>query len=138
MPRETEVAQTITQDGRTYDLSLRWKRIYKPYAITLDNFEHKKYAGTDKPKDFRSYARLTDPERGDDRETQIYMNHPLRYQGETFYQSGYLPGGAGTVLQVVRNPGWLMPYISCTMVALGMLVHFGLHLVQFIRVKVAS
>ena len=41
------------------------------------------------------------------------MNHPLRYQGETFYQSGVLGLGKGTILQVVRNPGWLIPYISC-------------------------
>ena len=33
------------------------------------------------------------------------MNNPLRYNGETFYQSSYLPGDGGTILQVVRNPG---------------------------------
>ena len=48
------------------------------------------------------------------------MNHPLLYAGETFYQQSFLPGDTGTILQVVRNPGWLLPYISCVMVALGM------------------
>jgi hypothetical protein len=61
------------------------------------------------------------------------MNHPLRHAGETFYQSGFLPKDQGTILQVVRNPGWLMPYISCILVASGMLVHFGLHLIGFLR-----
>jgi hypothetical protein len=42
-----------------------------------------------------------------------------------------------TSLQVVRNPGWTLPYISCALVALGMLVHFGLHLVQFLMRRLA-
>jgi hypothetical protein len=61
------------------------------------------------------------------------MNHPLRHAGETFYQSSFLEGDTGTVLQVVKNPGWLMPYISCAMVSIGMLVHFGMHLNGFLR-----
>jgi hypothetical protein len=68
----------------------------------------------------------------------IYMNEPLRYQGETFYQSSFLPGDKGTILQVVRNPGWLMPYIACTMVSLGMIFHFGLHLIGFLRRRAAQ
>ena len=42
-------------------------------------------------------------------------------------------GDAGTVLQVVRNPGWELPYLACAMVALGMLLHFGLNLVSFLN-----
>jgi hypothetical protein len=30
-----------------------------------------------------------------------------------------------------------MPYIACIMVALGMLIHFGLHLVGFLRKRAA-
>src|SRR5207247_6415899 len=44
----------------------------------------------------------------------------------------FLPGDTGTILQVVRNPGWLLPYIACTMVALGLLVYFGAKLVEFL------
>ena len=36
-----------------------------------------------------------------------------------------------TVFQVVRNPAWIWPYISCAMVAAGMLVHFGQTLTRF-------
>ena len=43
----------------------------------------------------------------------------------------------GTILQVVRNPGWLLPYIAVSLGALGMLVHFGLHLTGFLRRRVA-
>src|SRR5262249_51249037 len=71
---------------------------------------------------------------GENREVLIYMNHPLRYNGDTFFQADFLKNGqTGTVLQVVRNPGWTMPYISCVMVALGMMIHFGITLVNFLQ-----
>jgi ABC-type transport system involved in cytochrome c biogenesis permease subunit len=128
--------QQVTVDGKKYDVSLRWKRVYKPYTIHLNHFTHDKYLGTETPKDFSSEIHLVDPARGVDRDhIKISMNDPLRYGGETFYQQSFLPGDAGTVLQVVRNPGWLMPYVSCGLVALGMLIHFSLHLVGFLRKK---
>jgi hypothetical protein len=36
-------------------------------------------------------------------------------------------------LQIVRNPGWLMPYISCAVVGIGLLVHFGMTLFRFVE-----
>jgi hypothetical protein len=36
------------------------------------------------------------------------------------------------VLQVVRNPSWLLPYIACTLMSVGLLAQFGLHLVGFV------
>jgi hypothetical protein len=33
----------------------------------------------------------------------------------------------------VRNPGWLLPYVSCGIVGLGMLLHFGLTLTRFVN-----
>lgn len=124
--------QKVTVDGKTYDLEMRFQRTYKPYTIYLKKFTHDVYPGTDKPKDFSSEVRLVDPSEGEELEAKIWMNHPLRYNGETFYQQGFLPGDTGTILQVVRNPGWLLPYISCGLVALGMIVHFGIKLVLFL------
>jgi hypothetical protein len=34
---------------------------------------------------------------------------------------------------VVQNPGWLLPYLSCGIVSLGMFVHFGIGLTTFLR-----
>jgi ABC-type transport system involved in cytochrome c biogenesis permease subunit len=124
--------QDVTVDGKTYTVNLRFKRQYKPYTIALQDFRHDVYPGTDKPKDFSAFVHLTNPSTGDDLDAHIWMNHPLRYEGETFYQSQTLGDDSGTVLQVVRNPGWLMPYISCGMVAIGMLIHFGIKLVNFL------
>jgi ResB-like family protein len=127
-----EQPQHITVDGKTYDLFLRSKRAYKPYSFHLIEFRHDRYMGTDTPKNYSSQVHLTDAARGDDEEVVIYMNHPLRHAGETFYQTGVLGSDQGTILQVVRNPGWLLPYVSCALVALGMLFHFPLHLIQFL------
>jgi ABC-type transport system involved in cytochrome c biogenesis permease subunit len=57
------------------------------------------------------------------------MNNPIRYRGETFYQSTYNKDRRtnleSTGLQVVENAGWVIPYVTCMMVLVGMLAHFG-------------
>lgn len=128
---ESIPSQTVTVDGKKFELTLRLKRFYKPYQIHLNHLTHEEYAGTDIPRNFASNIHLTDPSRHEDREILIYMNHPLRYSGETFYQYQTLANDKFTVLEVVRNPSWLLPYISCSLVALGLVVQFGMHLVNF-------
>ncbi len=130
--------QAVTADGKRYELSLRPERVYKPYTIQLKRFTHKIFKLTDIPSVFASDVRLVNPETGEERNIEISMNKPLSYNGETFYQQGFLPDDMGTRLQVVRNPGWIMPYLSCGMVSLGMLIHFGLHLSKFLRTKLRA
>ncbi|MFG0332173.1 MAG: cytochrome c biogenesis protein ResB, partial [Maioricimonas sp. JB049] len=132
--------QTITLDGSEYDLRLRFKRSYKPYTITLRDIRKEDYIGTNTPRDYSSYVKLVDESRGVDREIRIWMNNPLRFAGETFYQSSYTPANAvypgseeWTSLQVVKNTGWMIPYVSCMIVAVGMFAQFGLTLLRFIR-----
>jgi ABC-type transport system involved in cytochrome c biogenesis permease subunit len=125
--------QPVTADGKTYEVSLRWKRTYKPYTLHLYKFAHDVYQGTDVPKNYASQVRLEDSSRQEDREVLIYMNHPLRYHGETFYQADFPRTDKGTILQVVRNPSWWLPYVACTMVSLGMLIHFLIVLVGFLN-----
>ena len=125
--------QAVTVDGKTYLIQLRYVRDYKPYTLHLIDFKHDKFVGTEIPRNFSSEVRLVDPTRSEDRVVRIYMNHPLRYEGETFYQASFKSGDTGTVLQVVRNPSWLLPYISCSMVALGMTIHFVIMLVRFVE-----
>jgi hypothetical protein len=36
-------------------------------------------------------------------------------------------------LQVVHNPSFIAPYVACVIVAAGLLVQFGVHLVGFSR-----
>jgi hypothetical protein len=63
----------------------------------------------------------------------IYMNNPLRYGGETFYQSSFdRDDPRVTTLQVVRNPSWLTPYFACGAVGYGLARHFLFYLIGFI------
>jgi hypothetical protein len=134
----------ITVDGKHYQVSLRFKRTYQDYTFRLDKLNVSYYPGTNPPvpKDYSSYIYLTDPTRGaKDRPARIWMNNPLSYAGATFYQASAqdrTPDRPGvTTLQVVSNPGWMLPYLSCFLVAGGMLVHFGQNLHRFIERRAA-
>lgn len=126
--------QSIQFDGKTYEVGLRFKRFYNPYYIQLQKFTHERYKGTDVPKNFASRIRVKNPQRAEDREVLIYMNNPLRYQGKTFFQGSFDPKDARvSIFQVVENPAWLTPYISCTLVGVGLLVQFLSHLIGFAK-----
>ena len=124
--------QTFDYSGHSWRLALRFERAYKPFNLTLLKVTHDVYLGTDIPKNFASRLRLTTLDGKEDREVLIYMNSPLRYAGLTFYQQTMDSVNNVTGLQVVHNPSWLLPYISCVMMALGLIVQFGMHLTGFI------
>jgi ResB-like family len=126
-----EQPQHFTLDNRHYELSLRLRRYYKPFSLQLLTFRHDVYPGTEIPKNFSSRVLLQRPQTGEKREVLIYMNNPLRYGGETFYQADWDKDNHGTILQVVHNPSWLTPYLSCILVGLGLVVQFMSHLVGF-------
>src|SRR5690606_37903232 len=73
-----------------------------------------------------------DPTRGTDRRMVTRMNEPIRYGGATIYQSGN-PAPGITVFQIVDNFGWMIPYVGCMIVGIGMLAHFSLVLTRFIQ-----
>ena len=132
--------QSVAVNGQNYSFVLRPTRIYHPFSITLLKATHTDYAGTDIPKDFRSRVQVKNPKTGENREVEISMNHPLRYDGLTFYQyqmsAGEIVERTGqtpsSVLSVVHNPSWLTPYIGCAMVGAGLLTQFLTHLVGFV------
>jgi hypothetical protein len=125
--------QTFNIDGQDYRLLIRLKRTYLPYTLTLKAFRHDIYPGTDIPKNFSSLVHLSNPERHENRDALIYMNHPLRYAGRTFYQASFGEGDQLSVLQVVSNPASTIPYISCALVLLGLAIQFLSHLMKFSR-----
>src|SRR5581483_304807 len=126
-----ERPQQFTYNNRTYKLEMRPRRYYNPFTIRLLEFQHDIYAGTDIPKNFSSRVQLQAPATGENREVKIYMNNPLRYGGQTFYQASFDRDDHGTILQVVHNPSWLTPYLSCILVGLGLVVQFMQHLLGF-------
>ncbi len=144
---ELTAPQTISVGGKSFTFVMRPLRVMHPFSLTLLKATHTTYPGTVTsqnpegiPKDFRSRVRIDNPQTGEKREVEISMNHPLRYGGYTYYQyqmdAGQMAQQSGrapsSVLQVVRNPSWLTPYIGCAMVGLGLVVQFLFHLVGFV------
>jgi hypothetical protein len=130
--------QQVPWNNRNYELSLRPRRLYKPYSLELLKFRNDVYAGTEIPKNYSSRVVLNRPDTGEHREVLIYMNNPLRYAGETYYQASFDLDNHGTILQVVRNPSWLTPYLSCIMVGAGLVVQFMTHLIGFVTKRRAA
>ncbi|MFO0901933.1 MAG: cytochrome c biogenesis protein CcsA [Pirellulales bacterium] len=133
---EQNHAEKIKVGDKTYEATLRFKRAYKPYSISLKDVRKDDYPGTTIPKNYSSDIQLSDPSREFDDAIHIRMNEPLRYAGETFYQSGYRVDEDGvevTDLQVVTNTGWMIPYVACMLVVIGMLAHFCLVLARFLE-----
>ena len=128
-----ETPQACSFADGSWRLEMRPMRYYKPYSITLQKFTHENYPGTDIPKNFASQITLVDPGHGVNRDVLIYMNHPLRYGGETYYQSGFGRDDRSSILQVVHNPGFIAPYIACVIISFGLLIQFGSHFVGATR-----
>lgn len=124
--------------GRTFRMQLRPRRDYVPYTITLKDFQHDVYAGTDVPRNYSSFVHLADSAAGENRDVRIYMNHPLRYRGRTYYQAGFAENDTVSILQVVQNPGWTLPYVSFVLVSIGMGWHFILSFMAFRKREEAS
>lgn len=123
--------QRFDYGGRKWRMVMRAERHYQPFSLTLEKFSHDIYPGTDIPKNFSSKVRINMPDGSSPREVLIYMNNPLRYAGLTYYQASFANNDHTSILEVVRNPSWLVPYIACSAIALGLVIQFMIHLVAF-------
>ena len=132
--------QPIDLGNEKWRVAFRGERRYNPFTVQLLKATHETYPGMpDLPRNFQSRVRIENKQTGENRETDIYMNNPLRYAGLTFYQSGMIEKrrlDAGETpwsdLQVVRNPTWLTPYFGCGAVGFGLARHFLFYLIAFI------
>ncbi|MGD9856811.1 MAG: cytochrome c biogenesis protein CcsA, partial [Planctomycetaceae bacterium] len=138
--------QSVRVGDKPFELSLRFKRLYKPYEVTLVDVQKNDYKGTNSPRDYRSIVKISGDGGGSSFEYPVWMNNPLRYSGETFYQSSFHPAGSlpsagskeATTLQVVSNTGWMIPYVSCMIVAVGLLAQFTLTLLRFLQRRLTA
>lgn len=124
--------QIVQVDGQSLEIALRFQRHYHPFEIELVDFKHDKYPGTEIPFNFSSEVMVHHQDSTKNQKALIYMNHPLRYEGLTFYQASFANDDKTSIFQVVRNPGWLLPYISVLLMGLGMCVQFGIHFFKFL------
>jgi ABC-type transport system involved in cytochrome c biogenesis permease subunit len=129
-------SDTVKIGDHSYRIEFRPKRYYKPYVFDLQDVSKKDYLGTSTPRSYASTVHIQDSTRHVDEVKTIWMNNPLRFADETFYQSGYIGASLSeperATLSVVANSGWMMPYVGCMLVGVGMLTHFLTMLVQFL------
>ena len=138
MEVDGDVCDSIKTSFGQWRLQLRFRREYKTYEVKLDDVRRINYSASETPRDYSSFVTFTDESTGAEQPGRIWMNNPVRYRGETFYQSNYskvqLADGSiseMTGLQVVENAGWLIPYVACVLAFWGMLAHFGGTFVRF-------
>ena len=137
-PKLSDLAfQPIRHNGKFWGVTLRSEREYLPYSIELLDIENEFYQGTEIPFNFESDIVLN-MEGNQSRRALVYMNTPLRHAGKTFYQYQMNAAADYTVFQVIRNPSWLVPYIACVLVSIGLLWQFSFHLVRFLRKNSSS
>ena len=103
-----------------------------PFSIELVDFKREMHPGMQMARAYSSDILVHD---GDiNWPVKIEMNQPLRYKGYTLFQSDFIEDaerGDSTILAVVKNTGWIFPYIGTLIMALGLLIHV------FIRMSVA-
>ena len=125
---DSGLVDTVQIDDKQWQIGLRFKTAYKPYSMTLNDVQAEYYLSTETPRWFASEVTLSDSRTVTESEQRIWMNNPLRYADETFYQSNYQRDPSGketTVLQVVRNKGWMIPYVCCMFTVIGLVAQFG-------------
>ena len=130
-----DFADTVSVDGKDYRIGLRFKTEYKPYKLKLNDVKAEYYTGTETPKWFSSNVELTDLKSESKSTHEIWMNNPLRYNGETFYQANYIvdDGTEISALQIVKNRGWMIPYICCMFTVVGLAGQFGSSLLAHLK-----
>lgn len=129
----SDVPGFVEVEGRQFRVLYERRAFPLPFSVRLLSTRKEVHPGTTMPRHFESRVIVRDG--GNEREVLIRMNEPLRYRGFTFFQSGFdeLPRGKVSTLAVVRDPGELIPYISCALVFLGMCAHFLVKLISFLR-----
>jgi hypothetical protein len=130
---------SLTLGGKRVFAQLRLKHYPLPFSLKLNRFVKNVHPGTDIPSSFESYADLT--ENGASRPVKVWMNNPLRTRGFTFFQASYAQaqGQANkSTFAVVTNPGRVLPYVSSITVFAGLLLHFLIRLIPFVRREAAS
>lgn len=109
-------------------ITLERQKTNLPFSIFLKDFKKIDYPGTRKAREYESDLIIQDNDIS--WPVTIKMNEPLRYKGYSFYQSSFeqLPDTELTVLNVVKNSGWLFPYISTLIIFAGLLLHLIIRL----------
>lgn len=123
---------TVKVGEVSYAISLSRMKWKLPFAIRLNDFVRELHPGTMKAKKYTSH--VTKITAGKEEPKVVTMNVPVRDQGFVVYQASFSQGTSGeqSVFTVVTNPSDQWPLWSCVAVAIGLVIHFLMHLVRFL------
>ena len=126
---------SIKINDEEYIITLRMKRRYLPFQFELLDFKKILYPGTTLPKSFSSDLKLID--NNIKQSILIQMNEPLRYRGYTFYQASYNESinGDTSILAVVKNSGWIFPYLASIVSSIGLLIHILIQMPKLFKTR---
>lgn len=132
---EPKSSLQINVDNKIYIVRLHKKSWELPFMVTLDKIERDLYPGTMQAKAYRSFIRKT--ENNIEEKKEIYMNHPYRYDGYIFFQSGFMDdpntNSKASTFAVMKNPTDHVPLIACLLISLGLAIHFLMKLIKFLN-----
>ena len=113
------IYQDFKIQGRSYMIKLRPKRVYLDFSISLLDFSRDTYEQSETPKAFMSKVKLITSD--GIVPFDIKMNEPLRFSGYTFFNL-VLQMMKRHLYFVVKNPSWLIPYLSSLLIVVGLFV----------------
>ncbi|MBE7209854.1 MAG: hypothetical protein INR65_02455 [Gluconacetobacter diazotrophicus] len=127
---------TVPTAPRPTKLSYDFRVEPLPIGLQLDAFHVKFQEGTDNPESFKSDLRVTDVE-GAMGTGSCSMNHPFNFPGNwwnTFTGLTYKMSQASwnpqdrneSVVQVLRDPGWLLKWVGSLVICVGIFMLFYL------------
>lgn len=100
-----------------------------PFSIELVKFQRENHPGTEMARRFSSEVVVH--EAGSSRRVVISMNRPLRIDSWTLYQQSYsqsIDGTSTSVLAVVRDRFQFSPYLSSSIMLIGLILHLVLRM----------
>lgn len=121
MPQTPQMIDT--PEGRLA-VGLDFEELMLGFALRLTKFTRGLNPGGMGDASFASSVQLLDGAGMVRGNHEISMNEPLVQGRFTFYQSGILPSGNGTVLSVAYDPGRFLKYVGSLMICLGSALMF--------------
>lgn len=112
---------SFESSGKTYHLTYGPKAQKLPFSLYLNDFELKRYPGSQSPESYASEVMVQDG--GEEWPYRIFMNNVLDHRGHRFYQSSYDSDEQGTVLSINQDrPGTYLTYFGYILLSVGMLL----------------
>jgi len=122
--------------GKVWAAALRHRRHDMPFRLRLEEFTKDDHPGIAMARAYSSAVVRVDGD-GSEVPVLIEMNKPLRSDGLIVYQASYgppesVPGDPYSVLAVSKNPSDRIPWISVSVIALGLIWTFLDRLLLFL------